>query len=590
MPKTNTTNQLITQAVESGINSGLQSVGNGIVKGVMQAQSNDIDRVTIKSLRTAILNKRNKKILRIYLEALNSAGCENQYLKPGASRTRRGISGRLRSAIGRITDINMSGDECDINILQVQLDNPAEMLLEEYKNYLNEILLDKMAISAEELVGDKIKNPAILLYVLLIQCFTLALDKNIDHKGLDGQAIAKAMRIFSEKLRGERSLKVRRGLKSKISEIQKELQTGHNYWLDFLEKMVEAIRLLHLNSNAINNVKKYLKEAKSVIKAHLIAELNSKMNEYGFHADIIDHTLQTAEDKKLSKKQLAEYKSSNKNSNERQRFRHRCVIDSIGESKLSEFSNVHKKKVIIEELYSLLEKTIELERAVGTVDLLNTIGSWGFILSGLFKIENMAKLIRNHGRRCRSALSYNADSPIFNKNAIQGLLKFTPPEGGLTKFSTLAANQLMELKNPIVVEKIIRYFHDNFMTLVQIDMSRQFDIELIDRKRLKEMQECGINTGNIYTLLLEPLSSTANIMQSFRQGDTSDLIAQARAQGQRRNHSDSSNESDPDNVPYTSSYDSNYSSYSNSNSTNSAYSSYSYGSSSAEEDSSSLSP
>ena len=514
---------LAENGVRAGVQNGLQTVGQGAAQGAMNAvlQPQLEEFSSANETRVVELNEKTKPILELYKEILRKkVGINTTSLEPGAHSVGSGVSKRLRAIASRLTHIDLGGKECQINIINVELDPPAEILQRAYTDFLNTLIQEEMGIAKSKIVNGKISSEFILVYHLLRGLFTAALDKRIEHKNMDGDLVVDVITEFTREINKRKLLQTGVIMKDP-SPFNKAFQTDdHSQWVDLLSTMVNSIKLLHSNDSAILSAREYFKKTLLAIKSQIVIELVADLESDALHPDFIENELRKAEEKIIN---ASSKEKTNNNTQLTRETSQGLVVASINDKLFSEFSsdeNKWLKKERLQKLYNLLYKVELIQKAVACFDLLNTVGGWAYILSGALKIDNLAVQISQCQAECKTVLSYSPASKIFkNKKALTELMRYDTTQI-LPKLANAAINRLTRLNHPTVRKQLIEFIGNNILILGELECG--LDCELVDRDML---QQALILQGNGNPKLIMPSKDQSKMQQakSVSQGDNKNL-------------------------------------------------------------------
>lgn len=452
------------------------------------------------------LGSQLRQLLTFYREALHESGLKLEHDKEGPKsaaapdkpQQREGFWARwVWPTIDKITRLDVDTKVLHLPPLTLEIDPPAEFLLNSYLKFLNSILV-LQGLSAKDTEKEELTSVFALLRELLYRLVAIGLCNDSNHEQ-DGEILMKALERFLSKIYKSEIL-VTKGVvrQDKASNFLDRFSSEHSAWQEKIEGMVLSVKRMALHRRTISEVLTGLNKMKQAIQAHIIACLEPARDRNDFAIDWLATTLESCEKKWL-------VKHSEENNDQQGQ-----LIDSQRNLPDDEELTIQQNRVVaicyklaqddghvyasplmkrLTALYSLLNRQHRDYLILSHVDLLISHGSWGPILAGIINFSAISCLLNDFLQRCQELLPIPANlSEVVQTSAGLALIKHQYLN--VIKLSKLISFQIVDLRlldDPTLHEEMTQMLGSTVTGLIKLQDQLKSNYQFIDVERIQAL-------------------------------------------------------------------------------------------------------
>lgn len=401
-------------------------------------------------------------------------------------------------AIKLISRIDFKTTVLELPPLKIEIDPPAEILLNGYLKFLNSLLREQ-GLGPDDTQKNEICSKFVVVRELLYRLVAIGLSKKSNHDE-DGERLMNALNIFIIKIKESKLLEEKHLLSHATStSFLSSLSDRHPQWSIKISNMILSVSKMRHHQQVISNILTNLNTIKQAIQAHIMACLNPGKNPNDFNKEWLLNTLPECEQSWLQRtmpknlgRQLIQVPilaEEDRNHTSRQ-----ATIITMSLQTRVESGYPHAQPITqwLSLLYSLLNLYSKVYEVMSHLDLLITHGSWGTILAGLINFGEISRLLEYFLDKCLVVVA----TPPNLKNIIKtssglGLIRNDLLNIDAVKQLIIKnALDLRQLDDPALHEEISRMIGANLSGLVQLQQQFHSSYQIVDESRL---QALGLN-------------------------------------------------------------------------------------------------
>jgi hypothetical protein len=417
-----------------------------------------------RRIKKIIITNNTQFILNAYQEAIRGLSEEQKnVLGLSTEEKSRKVSPSVyvRQVVEFVTKDKHGATECYLGAIECSLNDFANQLKERYLSCINR-LVEAEGKTAEDTEKEVIDSRYILLRELLLRLVIVALSDEENRKR-SGKPLIAALACFVQKIAANKDnlLGLNTGFRF---DLNKELAN----WVSDFSAVVDTIELIHAPENALRGLVDYLSRIKKAIKTYVLVSFHSiKSDEIS--DDWIDKTYQEFLLGK-NRQRVSEAEGT-------------LTIPSVTsftDAQLKKMASIFSggKKDYITNLFSLLNHTELLYRAVTCLDSAIQASNWVLLLSGKLSFDALIEHLTMHRDLCNHRLAFEKTGLDKTSSASENLLKhgyssvkqLTGVVDGLCK-------QLRQLANHYYQGLVIEQFRPTLTNL--LTYQEELNIQLI---------------------------------------------------------------------------------------------------------------
>lgn len=445
-------------------------------------------------------------LLILYKEALEESGLKLDHDKQGPRSTaapdkpqeRDGFWAKwVLPTVAKITTLDVDTKVLALPPLALEIDPPAEFLLNSYLKFLNSMLVIQ-GLSAKDTEKDEISSVFVLLRELLYRLVAIGLCNDSNHEQ-DGEILMKALERFLTKIYKSELLVAKRLVRQdKASNFLERFSSEHSKWQEKIEGMILSVKKMAFHKRTISEVLTGLNKMKQAIQAHIIACLNPSRDRNDFAVDWLVTTLEDCEKNWLDKgpegvpadqQQLIMYSRNLRDDEELTAQQTKVVSICLQRGQKDELKHISSLTKRLTALYSLLNRQHRDYLILSHLDLLISHGSWGPILAGLINFSAISCLLNDFLQRCEELLPIPVElSAVITTSA--GLALIKNEYLNVRKLSKLISFQIVDLRlldDPALHQEITQMLDSTLIGLVKLQGQLKNNYHFIDVDRIQAL-------------------------------------------------------------------------------------------------------
>jgi hypothetical protein len=449
-----------------------------------------------------LINDDTKKIIEILQEAFKKQDITKEIISQDTHQKKGWWYGIVVKTVEKVLERNLEAEYVVLNPDNVELDAFVYYLIIDFRNFLDQTLLQQGLFSAQ-IVSSDISDKHLLIREILLRLMVYAVSSNINIRD-EGDKLLQVSKDFIDGINLSDVTSQRIPLTESISEtfksltipnfsrkkttiFGKELTLKIDFWFDFIKNHIEVSKVLYANKNACSRSLQFLEDIKLLTKRQLaILSLHNipgnLYTEHDFHNEILDITFVKCMDRfKLDLQHLSlnnlEISSINELMGQQQFLRTaKLNLTNAGEDQLLEELLMARFNL----LFNINSLSLILQKVQGIIIILN----WFPVISGKLSFDDISRKIDKICKQAAQILNLT-NVAILSDSEFEILKKYSSLNctNKLLSEGFKSSNNLKEIGTEVMITQLLSIMGKNMKEI--LDLQEIMGIEVIQTKGLK---------------------------------------------------------------------------------------------------------
>jgi hypothetical protein len=425
------------------------------------------------------------------------------------------VPARILPLVELLTKISHGAMVSVLPTENLELDVVSSILLREYINFLNELLITEN-LGPKETEVDNLRSPYALMRELLYRLVATVLSNKVlsnnDDKEDKINLLTALTKLIEHKAVQELFTKATWTQGKKVTTFLVNLKKANEEWQQRFTEMLDRNHLVHLNQKVITKSINTLKKIELTIQAHLIIYLDPNQKDGAYAPLWLDTTLKNCEKVHLADQPV---QTSNMNiistNNEYERIaEEKFIVAKLAKGGLISDKNVDDiRSSKVDALYNLHRKTHHLEELLSHLDSVITHTGWIAILLDAFDFSKLADLLNNHYSKFKETTIFPEEVRHYEQKP--GIVRHSIV--GLSSAMAQTVSGLKHLQKIEVKQYIKQALYSNLTALINLQQKYHPNYQFVNLAGLKNAGFLLNAQSTSQNLLSEPTQSELQIIQ-----------------------------------------------------------------------------